>query len=121
MHIFQYELFLATLQMHLKGSRDVSLRQCAKESGISASTLSRLLSRETVPSLKVFVTLCSWMHTQPTLFFEAENEEASPQQSPIEELCQRILGCPGLPANVRESLVGLVKVLLDQTPQKQNQ
>ena len=47
-----------------------SLRQSAKEIGISASTLSRLNNEQIIPDLETFYKCCLWLGVKLDYFFE---------------------------------------------------
>jgi transcriptional regulator with XRE-family HTH domain len=64
--VFRAHLQSALLQHHL------SLRDAAKRSGISASTLSRLVNGET-PDMETFAALVEWLQADTSAFFDNEH------------------------------------------------
>lgn len=53
---------------------DRSLRDAARESKVSASTLSRVERADTPPDIETFLALCRWLRVDPRFFFCSENE-----------------------------------------------
>ena len=64
--IFDQERFSAMIKAR-RGTR--SLREIIREvDGTSVATLSRV-ERGTMPDLYTFITLCIWLHVEPSAFF----------------------------------------------------
>lgn len=64
-HAFDQSHFSAALQQYSKG---LPLRAVAERSGVSASTISRII-RGSLPDLETFVQLCGAMQVEPREFF----------------------------------------------------
>ncbi|CAG9185630.1 hypothetical protein LMG32289_06019 [Cupriavidus pampae] len=60
---------LADYMSRRRGER--SLREIAKEVGVSAATLSRIENRM-APDLATFVKVCAWLGENPATFFDLE-------------------------------------------------
>ena len=76
---FNHQVFRAHLQSALL-QHHLSLRDAAKRSGVSASTLSRLVNGET-PDMETFATLVEWLQADTRAFFDNEQNaiEDEPQ------------------------------------------
>lgn len=62
--LFDSQRFSTRIKMK-RGNR--GLRAIAEETGVSASTLSRLEQGET-PEMKIFIAICDWLRTEPDEF-----------------------------------------------------
>lgn len=77
--MFDQKLFSATVQSRLL-LRGISLREAAKETGVSASTLSRVSNGE-VPDMDSFAALIHWLDVDVNQFFESLTNEFSDDDS----------------------------------------
>lgn len=106
--MFNRQLFSASLDTHITSNK-LSLRDAAKQCGVSASTLSRLLRGET-PDMDSFGLLCDWMCTRPGVFFvEVELLPLAQQVTPLALVASALRSDEALPDKAREKLVELVK------------
>lgn len=112
--MFNRELFDAALAAYL-ATHKLSLREAARSSGVSASTLSRLVNGE-APDIENFGRLCLWMGQLPGAFFsrpEVTSAEWLAQSSypqPLALAIYALLGDTQLPLEGKKKLVELVKV-----------
>lgn len=72
--MFDHKLFCATIQSRLL-LRKISLREAAKEIGISASTISRIANGDQ-PDIETFAALIRWLDVNPGQFFGSSTSEA---------------------------------------------
>jgi transcriptional regulator with XRE-family HTH domain len=106
--MFNRQFFAASIETHI-AKHKLSLRQAAKESQISASTLSRLL-HGALPDMESFEKCVAWLQRDPGVFFTlpqriAEAGEADTVQQIVTLLRMDL----SLPTEARERLVDLVK------------
>jgi transcriptional regulator with XRE-family HTH domain len=71
---FHNERFIAALRVKIGNQ---SLRSVAEQSGVSVSTLSRLLANNSAPSVDTFATLVTWLHMSPSAFFSEEKQQTT--------------------------------------------
>lgn len=64
---FDSQLFSAAIQARLRSSK-LSLRDAAKKSGVSASTLSRLTNGEMLPDIETFDAVTAWLVVDANVF-----------------------------------------------------
>ena len=116
--MFDRQLFAASLEAKLTRNK-LSLREAAKQCGVSASTLSRLLRGES-PDIEIFGTLCEWMGESPGAFFSASGSRPQAQGATSLGLAMSALRSDEhLPVEVREALVDLVKVVYSLGQERQ--
>lgn len=107
--MFNRQLFAASLEAKLARNK-LSLREAARQCGVSASTLSRLLRCE-LPDMDSFGLLCGWMRTRPDVFFvEAELLPLAQHVTPLALVTSALRSDEALPDEAREKLVELMKV-----------
>jgi transcriptional regulator with XRE-family HTH domain len=106
--MFNRDLFAATLKAYLASHNNLSLREAGRRSGVSASTLSRIMTGE-MPDIDSFGKLCAWIRQVPGTFFVVPEGHA-PYPSPLAMAIYALSGDQCLPAEAREKLVDLVKV-----------
>src|SRR6266849_4734660 len=66
---FNRKLFSASIETHIL-LRGISMREAAKEAGVSASTMSRLTSGELLPDIESFAALVRWLDIDANLFLD---------------------------------------------------
>jgi len=106
--MFNCQRFASSLQAHIT-MHGFSLREAATRSGVSASTLSRLLQGVT-PSMEIFCLLCSWMQMHPGAFFEMPEATTLAQVllSPLALAINALRSDERLPADACEKLIELI-------------
>src|SRR5437867_1875309 len=77
--MFNRLLFSATLQSKLLQD-GLSLREAAKESGVSASTLSRIINGDAL-DIDSFAALVCWMESDTNQFFEQSSQDRTIDKS----------------------------------------
>lgn len=106
--MFNRQLCASHLEAHITG-HGFSLREAARRSGVSASTLSRLLRGES-PDMETFAILCGWMRLPPGVFFEVPDLPALVQGvTPLAQAIYALRSDELLAGEVRERLVDLLK------------
>lgn len=106
--MFDRQCFAAALESHL-ASHYLPLREAAKQSGISASTLSRLLHGET-PDMETFAQLCRWLGVVPGAFFsDVGADSARGEITPLAQVLAALRRDPSLPVAARDRLASLVE------------
>jgi transcriptional regulator with XRE-family HTH domain len=108
---FNHRTFRAYLQATLQQSH-LSLRDAARASGVSASTLSRLLNGET-PDLETFATLAQWLQVDAGAFFDHE-QHATPDEASTWVMLYSVCEALEMPTDFTEALVKMVQVLREQ-------
>ncbi len=111
--VFDRQRFAALLKAK-RGER--SLREVARETGQSPSTLSRL-ERMNTCDMETFLALCNWMDIPPHTFFHAEGATAleQPHLHPLEHMEEILRRDDRLPGEVCEALVQMVKTVYHAT------
>ena len=66
---FNRKLFSASIETHIL-LRGISMREAAKEAGVSASTMSRLTSGTLLPDIESFAALVHWLDIDGNLFLD---------------------------------------------------
>ena len=66
--MFDRHLFAAAIKSHIL-QHDLSLREAAKESGVSVATLSRLTHGE-IPDIENFALIAKWLEVDANQFLE---------------------------------------------------
>lgn len=107
--MFNRQLFAASLETHI-ANRKLSLRQAATESGVSASTLSRLLRGE-LPDMESFEKLAAWLQRDPGVFFTLPERLVAQAHEPdtVPQIVTLLRMDRTLPTEARERLADLVK------------
>lgn len=111
--MFNRQLFAASLEAYIT-QHHLSLRQSATRSGVSASTLSRLLHGE-MPDMESFGRLCAWQLQHPGTFFTVPERSSakwiaqSSYPPPLALAIYAMYGDSQLPPEAKEKLVELVK------------
>lgn len=72
--LVKLEELAAILKAH-RSEHDLTLNDAARETGISASTLSRIENAKFSPKLETVVALCNWMNISADRFTEFHTEE----------------------------------------------
>src|SRR5579859_2074884 len=98
--VFRAHLQAALLQNHL------SLRDAAKHSGVSASTLSRLVNGET-PDMETFAALVSWLRADTRAFFDHE-QNAIEDESQSWTMFYMALEALDMPQGLIKIIVGMI-------------
>ncbi|HLZ64371.1 MAG TPA: helix-turn-helix transcriptional regulator [Ktedonosporobacter sp.] len=98
--VFRAHLQAALLQNHL------SLRDAAKHSGVSASTLSRLVNGET-PDMETFAALVSWLRADARAFFDHE-QNAIEDESQSWTMFYMALEALDMPQGLIKIIVGMI-------------
>lgn len=107
---FNRQLFSAAIQARLL-QQGLSLREAAKESGVSASTISRLLNGE-IPDLGSFQAITCWLQADANMFLDhipRENREKEAWTGLIWDLQE--LGVP-------DELIEVIVVIVRHTGKK---
>ena len=108
--MFDRALFSAAIQSHLL-HRGLSLREAAKESGVSASTLSRIINGE-APDLDSFASILTWLKANANQFFSTQYQENMLNEAWTGlYLCLQELG---VPAHVRDAIVTIVQKVTEK-------
>lgn len=105
--MFDHRLFSATIQSHLLFKR-ISLREAAKEAGVSASTLSRIANGE-LPDIESFAALVRWLDVDVNQFFESLTNEFSDDDSWT--ALYYSLQVLGVPNDLIEAIVTIIRVV----------
>lgn len=108
---FNHQVFRAHLQGTLQRYH-LSLREAAKQSGVSASTLSRLLKGET-PDMETFATLTHWLGADVSAFFDHEHTVIE-DEAPAWAMLYTSLEVLDMPADFIEATAKLVQVLREK-------
>ena len=90
---------------------DRSLKDAAKLSGVSDSTMRRMLEigqGKNIMSIRVFIQLCDWLEVDPADFFMTRNE-AQGNLTPLERAEHAIFECSDIPKKKRDVLISLLR------------
>lgn len=100
---FRTHLQATLLQHHL------SLREAARKSGVSASTLSRLVNGET-PDMETFALLIKWLECDPNIFFNHEWNVLT-DAAPAWAMLYTSLEVLGASPDLIEAIVKIIQVI----------
>jgi transcriptional regulator with XRE-family HTH domain len=106
---FNRHLFSAALSAHMT-THKLTLREAAKVSGISASTLSRLTNGD-APDMDTFATLVRWLEVDSNVFLDCVPVNG------VDERYARLydaLSALGTPSELTEAIVTIVQLVREQ-------
>jgi len=109
---FNRQLFSAALRSHL-AKHHLSIREAAKATGVSASTLSRLTNNEE-PDINTFASLISWLEVDANVFLSQKNPEWA-----VEERWAWLyhdFALLGVPEELVEAMVTILRLVVKEVP-----
>lgn len=109
---FNRQAFRTRLQVAIQQGH-FSLREAAKESGVSASTLSRLLNGE-MPDMETFATLTRWLQADVSVFFDHEQRVIEEDETSVWAMLCMALVELHMPADFVEALVKMVQIIRER-------
>lgn len=98
---------LASMVTERRGS--ISLRQAAKEAGVSFSTLTRV-ENGAQPDLTSFTQICAWLGVPPSQFF---SPIAQKKQTPVDEFVFHLRSDPRLSSDAAKTIAATLKQMYD--------
>jgi len=90
---------------------DLSFKDAAKLSGVSGSTMRRMLEighAKNIMSIRVFIQLCDWLEADPCDFFMTRNE-ADGNLTHLERAEHAIFECSDIPKKKRDVIISLLR------------
>ncbi|WP_417377273.1 helix-turn-helix domain-containing protein [Gimesia maris] len=108
---FDGEGFFAVLDGH-RISRELTWRQVAKESGVSASTLTRMAQGKR-PDVDSLASLLAWSGESADSFMVVDGKSVN-KENPLTTAMAQFRKDPRLPPEARAAIEATVKVLYEQ-------
>lgn len=109
---FDADAFYATLDAQ-RQSQGLTWKKVADESGVSASTLTRMAQGRR-PDVDSFAALLSWSGLSADSFIRTEGENSPQQADTLAQVTAQFRADPNLPQEAREAIEATIKVLYDK-------
>lgn len=108
--LIRLNAFAQTLKAYRR-EHELTLAETAEQTGVSASTLSRIENSKFVPKLETMATLCDWMGVPIEDFAEIHGEDES--RETLERVSVHLRADRKLSAEAAQQIIDVVRALYE--------